>query len=70
MTDTSRDSTVSKGAALDWKGVCISLFFGLTIGFGTGFVGTGFESDRTIVCRFGGMVFEDCDFVDNAFDTE
>ena len=24
-----------------WKGVAISLFFGLTIGFGTGFVGTG-----------------------------
>ncbi|MBQ1355821.1 MAG: sulfite exporter TauE/SafE family protein, partial [Solobacterium sp.] len=39
--DTSRDQTVSKGASLDWKGVCVSLFFGLTIGFGTGFVGTG-----------------------------
>ena len=36
----------------------------------TGFVGTGFKNDNTIVCRFGAMVFEDCDFVDNAFDTE
>ena len=39
--DTSRENTVSKGESLDWKGVAISLFFGLTIGFGTGFVGTG-----------------------------
>ena len=39
--DTSRESTASKGEKLDWKGVLISLFFGLTIGFGTGFVGTG-----------------------------
>ena len=39
--DTSRESTASKGEKLDWKGVAISLFFGLTIGFGTGFVGTG-----------------------------
>ena len=39
--DTSRESTASKGEKLDWKGVIISLFFGLTIGFGTGFVGTG-----------------------------
>ena len=39
--DTSRENTVSKGEKLDWKGVVISLFFGLTIGFGTGFVGTG-----------------------------
>ena len=39
--DTQRDTTVSKGARLDWKGVAISLFFGLTIGFGTGFVGSG-----------------------------
>ena len=39
--DTSRDKTVVKGAKLDRKGIAISLFFGLTIGFGTGFVGTG-----------------------------
>jgi len=38
---TERVQTETKGAALDWKGVAISLFFGLTIGFGTGFVGTG-----------------------------
>ena len=39
--DTSRQNTAGKGEKLDWKGVAISLFFGLTIGFGTGFVGTG-----------------------------
>lgn len=39
--DTSRKETVSKGEKLDWKGILISLFFGLAIGFGTGFVGTG-----------------------------
>lgn len=39
--DTSRKETVSKGQKLDLKGILISLFFGLTIGFGTGFVGTG-----------------------------
>lgn len=39
--DTSRKNGTMKGQKLDWKGICISLFFGLTIGFGTGFVGTG-----------------------------
>ena len=39
--DTTREDAPPKGSALDWKGVLISLFFGLTIGFGTGFVGTG-----------------------------
>ena len=39
--DTSREEQAEKGEKLDWKGVAISLFFGLTIGFGTGFVGTG-----------------------------
>ncbi len=39
--DTSRREQAAKGEKLDWKGVAISLFFGLTIGFGTGFVGTG-----------------------------
>jgi uncharacterized membrane protein YfcA/dolichol kinase len=39
--DTSRKDAAVKGAKLDWKGVIISLFFGLCIGFGAGFVGTG-----------------------------
>ncbi len=39
--DTQRETTASKGEKLDAKGIAISLFFGLTIGFGTGFVGTG-----------------------------
>ena len=39
--DTSRKEPAGRGERLDWKGVVISLFFGLTIGFGTGFVGTG-----------------------------
>lgn len=39
--DSSRKNPAAKGEKLDWKGVLVSLFFGLTIGFGTGFVGTG-----------------------------
>ena len=39
--DTSRKEQAAKGEKLDWKGIAISLFFGITIGFGTGFVGTG-----------------------------
>ena len=39
--DTSRKEQASKGEKLDRKGVAVSLFFGLTIGFGTGFAGTG-----------------------------
>ena len=39
--DTSRENQAAKGEKLDIKGIVISLFFGLTIGFGTGFVGTG-----------------------------
>lgn len=39
--DTSRKNQAAKGEKLDLKGIIISLFFGLTIGFGTGFVGTG-----------------------------
>ena len=39
--DTSRKNAARKGEKLDWKGVAISVFFGVTIGFGTGFVGTG-----------------------------
>lgn len=39
--DTSRKEQAEKGEKLDVKGVLVSLFFGLTIGFGTGFVGTG-----------------------------
>lgn len=38
---TERKTAIAKGQKLDWKGICISLFFGLTIGFGTGFVGSG-----------------------------
>ena len=38
---TERWDTAEKGDRLDAKGVAISLFFGLTIGFGTGFVGSG-----------------------------
>jgi len=39
--DTQKERPVAKGAKLDWKAVLVSLFFGLTIGFGTGFVGSG-----------------------------
>lgn len=39
--DTQREHPLAKGAGLDAKGIAISLFFGLTIGFGTGFVGSG-----------------------------
>ncbi|MCR5230931.1 MAG: TSUP family transporter [Solobacterium sp.] len=39
--DTGRKNAADKGEKLDWKGIAVSLFFGLTIGFGTGFVGTG-----------------------------
>ncbi len=39
--DTSRKTQAAKGEKLNWKGLAVSLFFGLTIGFGTGFVGTG-----------------------------
>ena len=39
--DTTRKDTASKGEKLDIRGILVSLFFGLTIGFGTGFVGTG-----------------------------
>ena len=39
--DTQRADTAAHGAKLGLKEILISLFFGLTIGFGTGFVGTG-----------------------------
>lgn len=39
--DTQRKDMIAKGTGLDFKGTIISLFFGLTIGFGTGFVGSG-----------------------------
>ena len=39
--DTTRESTAGQGESLDLKGIAVSMFFGLTIGFGTGFVGTG-----------------------------
>ena len=38
---TEREDSAAKGEKLDWKGIAVSLFFGLTIGFGTGFVGSG-----------------------------
>ena len=38
---TEREDGTAKGEKLNIKGVAISLFFGLTIGFGTGFVGSG-----------------------------
>ncbi|MBQ8537362.1 MAG: TSUP family transporter [Clostridia bacterium] len=39
--ETQKVQTAALGERLDWKGIAISLFFGLTIGFGTGFVGSG-----------------------------
>ena len=39
--DTTRKDTAAKGAKLDFKAAAISVFFGLTIGFGAGFVGSG-----------------------------
>ena len=39
--DTQRADTATHGASLGAREVAISVFFGLTIGFGTGFVGTG-----------------------------
>ena len=38
---TEREDAAARGERLNWKGVVISLFFGLSIGFGTGFVGSG-----------------------------
>ena len=39
--DSQRKETAAHGEKLGVKEIIISLFFGLTIGFGTGFVGTG-----------------------------
>ena len=39
--DTSREETAVKGEKLTPFQIAVSLFFGVTIGFGTGFVGTG-----------------------------
>ena len=39
--DAARGARAVKGEMLGWKETAVSLFFGLTIGFGTGFVGTG-----------------------------
>lgn len=39
--DTQRKNAPARGSSLTKKDIIVSLFFGLTIGFGTGFVGTG-----------------------------
>ena len=39
--DTQRKETAARGSGLGPREIAVSLFFGLTIGFGTGFVGTG-----------------------------
>lgn len=39
--DTQRKETIQKGSKLGLKEILISLFFGITIGFGAGFVGSG-----------------------------
>ncbi len=39
--DTSREDADAGQVKLDTKNILVSIFFGLTIGFGTGFVGTG-----------------------------
>lgn len=39
--DTAGKQPADRGEKLGAKGIAVSLFFGLTIGFGTGFVGTG-----------------------------
>ncbi len=39
--ETEHQDKENSGSSLDKRGIAISLFFGLTIGFGTGFVGTG-----------------------------
>ncbi len=39
--DTSKSGADSSNVRMGWKEIVISLFFGLPIGFGTGFVGTG-----------------------------
>lgn len=39
--DAGEKNTAIHSGNLNWKEILISLFFGLTIGFGTGFVGTG-----------------------------
>ena len=40
-SDRGRDAAGDASAGLDARALAVSLFFGLTIGFGTGFVGTG-----------------------------
>lgn len=39
--DTSRKDPIEKGTKLGLKGIILSIAFGIPIGFGTGFVGTG-----------------------------
>ena len=39
--DTTKTQAAQNAIHWSWKEVAVSLFFGLTIGFGTGFIGTG-----------------------------
>ncbi len=39
--DTSKSGADASNVRLGWKEIVVSVFFGLTIGFGTGFVGAG-----------------------------
>ncbi len=39
--DTQKEKTVERGADLNRRAIATSVFYGLTIGFGTGFVGSG-----------------------------
>lgn len=50
--DNEYKNTTKKGSKLALKDIAISLFFGLTIGFGTGFVGTGGGMMMLIVFTF------------------
>ena len=50
--ESERKDAPPRGSALTKKDVAVSLFFGLTIGFGTGFVGTGGGMMMLIVFTF------------------
>ena len=50
--ESERKDAPPRGSAMTGKDVAISLFFGLTIGFGTGFVGTGGGMMMLVVFTF------------------